>query len=346
MRTSLGAVVVTVLLSVLVAITLAADSDEDFVRRHWRPPLAPQGQAPSGYTALEASLHPEACGTCHVTQYTDWRTSIHAVSMGPGVAGQLVEMTQSDPAAATGCYACHAPAAEQSPLVRGPERFDDNPDFDPVLRPKGVVCAGCHLRAHERFGPPRRDGSLARAAPRETLPHAGVTRTPAFLASEFCRSCHQFEANGPALNGKLLQDTYTEWKASRFAHEGRLLGERGVAAVARQRCLRLRLQHLDQLARDAGAHRLRVEARLPVGELGGMAGAARLRLERRLDGAEARGRRTLRRERHAPVTGDEPGDVVAAGDAGAEHDQGGDEGRDRARHPRHLSRMAVSRRRR
>jgi hypothetical protein len=47
-----------------------------------------------------------------------------------------------------------------------------------------------------------------------------VTRTPAFLASEFCRSCHQFERGGLRLNGKLVQNTYEEWKASRFAREG------------------------------------------------------------------------------------------------------------------------------
>src|SRR5207247_1310252 len=88
------------------------------------------------------------------------------------------------------------------------------------LAPQGPPCAGCHVRRHERFGPPRRDGSLASGAPRETLPHGGVTRTPAFLKSEFCRDCHQFTPDGFALNGKLLENTYNEWKASRFAREG------------------------------------------------------------------------------------------------------------------------------
>jgi hypothetical protein len=95
-----------------------------------------------------------------------------------------------------------------------------DPAFDPALQTRGIVCAACHVRAHERFGPPRRDGSLASAAPRETLPHNGVTRTPAFLSSAFCRGCHQFTSDGFALNGKLLENTYAEWKASRFAREG------------------------------------------------------------------------------------------------------------------------------
>jgi hypothetical protein len=140
--------------------------------------------------------------------------------MGPGVAGQLVEMLQAAPGDALGCYTCHAPLAEQRPLLGAAERRAKNPAFDETLAASGLVCAGCHVRAHERFGPPRRDGTFANPGPRETLPHDGVTRSSAFLASEFCRGCHQFRPDGLALNGKLVENTYQEWKASRFAREG------------------------------------------------------------------------------------------------------------------------------
>ena len=208
------------LLALVVTIARADTSAvEDFVARHWRAPLAPHGPPPARFTPVEASLKPEACGSCHPTQLADWRTSLHAQSMGPGVAGQLVEMMKSEPADALGCLTCHAPLAEQRPL-RDARDGGPNPVFDPALQRQGIVCASCHVRAHERFGPPRRDGSVTSSVPRETLPHNGVTRTPAFLASEFCRGCHQFESEGLALNGKLLQNTYAEWKASRFAREG------------------------------------------------------------------------------------------------------------------------------
>jgi len=197
-----------------------ADPVEDFVARHWRVPLAAQGAPPARWSPAEASLHPEACGGCHPVQFQDWRTSLHAQSMGPGIAGQHAEMLDADPATALGCQTCHAPLAEQRPLVRGARGLETNPAFDPALRDKGLVCAGCHVRAHARFGPPRRDGSLASALPRERLPHGGVTRTPAFLRSEFCRGCHQFGSDGFALNGKPLEDTYAEWKASPFAARG------------------------------------------------------------------------------------------------------------------------------
>ena|SRR2546422_4408152 len=184
----------------------------EFLARHWRQPLAPQGAAPARFSPLERSLAPEACGTCHPVQLADWKASLHARSLGPGVAGQLVEMWRSDPDSARLCLTCHAPLAEQAPGA---------PGSDAALQRQGVVCATCHVRGHERFGPPRRDGSLSSAAPRETLPHNGVTRTPAFLSAGFCSGCHQFDAGGLALNGKLLENTYAEWKASPAARQGR-----------------------------------------------------------------------------------------------------------------------------
>jgi hypothetical protein len=129
-------------------------------------------------------------------------------------------MLEREPDDALGCYTCHAPLAEQRPRLGAEKGHAKNPAYDAGLAAHGLVCAACHVRGHERFGPPRRDGSLQSAAPRETLPHNGATRTPAFLRAEFCQSCHQFTSDGFALSGKLLENTYNEWKASRFAREG------------------------------------------------------------------------------------------------------------------------------
>jgi hypothetical protein len=205
---------------VAVAGVAFAEPATEFVRRHWALPLLPQGPPPKGWSALEASLAPKDCGTCHPVQYGDWRGSVHAAAMGPGVRGQLDEMAAADPAGPLECHLCHAPLAEQSPVIRTRAGVVPNPAHDAGLRGQGVVCAACHVRAHQRFGPPRRDGTLTSAPPRARLPHRGVTRTPAFLSSEFCRDCHQFKPDGFAVNGKLLQNTYEEWKASPFARAG------------------------------------------------------------------------------------------------------------------------------
>jgi hypothetical protein len=195
-------------------------AEQAFVRDHWQRPIPPQGDAPARFSPIERSLAPSSCGTCHPLQFQDWSGSIHSKSMGPGIAGQLVEMIKSDPASARSCFTCHAPLAEQAALVRGDEGIVPNPDVDPSLQVQGVVCASCHVRGHQRFGPPRRDGSVATRSPRETLPHNGLTRTSAFLRSEFCASCHQFAPNGLSLNGKLLENTYEEWRASAAARRG------------------------------------------------------------------------------------------------------------------------------
>ncbi len=196
-------------------------AERDFLDRHWRAPLPPQGQPPKRFSSIERSLAPADCGTCHQAQFADWKTSLHSKSMGPGMTGQLVEMIRSDPAAARSCLTCHAPLAEQAVQVPREAGFVANPIFDAGLRQQGLVCAGCHVRGYQRFGPPRRDGTAPTAAARDVLPHNGFTPTAAFLRSEFCASCHQFTPDGFALNGKLLQNTFEEWRASSAARRGR-----------------------------------------------------------------------------------------------------------------------------
>lgn len=194
-----------------------------FLRSHWRLPVPLQGRPPDRFSSLEASLDPESCGLCHRPQHEDWKTSRHSLTMGPGPLGQTLDLIERDPERALLCYSCHAPLTEQQEqqwVERETLTLVDNPQFDEKLQAKGLVCAACHVRNYEWFGPPKRDGTLESPVPREQLPHRGVTRTPAFLRAEFCRACHQFGDDGYALNGKLLENTYNEWKRSPYARRG------------------------------------------------------------------------------------------------------------------------------
>jgi hypothetical protein len=188
-------------------------SERAFLLRHWRLPVPPQGRAPAHWSPLERGLDPESCGTCHPAQLADWRTSLHAQSMGPGVSGQLARLLQTDPSAARQCLTCHAPLAEQHPVRSVGETLVTNPDFDGRLHRQGLVCAACHVRGHRRYGPPRRDGTVQDTAGRPA-PHAGAVRVAAFRRSEFCSSCHQSAPGDLALNGKPLENTFEEWRAS------------------------------------------------------------------------------------------------------------------------------------
>ncbi|HEX9870674.1 MAG TPA: multiheme c-type cytochrome, partial [Candidatus Tectomicrobia bacterium] len=198
----------------------ASAEDKGFLDQYWRRPVPPQGAPPAAFTPIEASLAPQDCGVCHPVQYQDWQTSVHAQSMGPGVMGQLVDMLDNNPGEALFCQTCHAPLTEQLPKVQsavGGEGVVDNPHYQPALREQGLVCAACHVRQHQRFGPPKQPDALPSPP---VIPHGGVTRTAAFERSEFCMGCHQFDEDGFALNGKLLENTYQEWQASRYAKEG------------------------------------------------------------------------------------------------------------------------------
>src|SRR5256712_9561177 len=117
MRLRYPAVLIAALAALGAVNASGAETIQEFLGRHWRRPLPPQGPPPARFSSLEASLQPEACGSCHPAQLADWTTSLHARSMGPGVAGQLVEMLASDPGSALGCLTCHAPLAEQAPRV-------------------------------------------------------------------------------------------------------------------------------------------------------------------------------------------------------------------------------------
>jgi len=199
------------------------DQAESFLEDYWARPLRAQGAPPAHFSPLEAALDPRSCGTCHAAQFNDWKQSLHSQAMGPGILGQLVEMSPDATEDHQDCIRCHAPLKEQADslvaaLVRGRDR-DSRSANGPLLHEQGLVCAACHVRGYQRYGPPRKDGSAPDAATR--LPHDGWISDTAFGDSRFCAACHQFKKDEFALNGKLLENTYEEWKASRYAREGK-----------------------------------------------------------------------------------------------------------------------------
>ncbi|MFO1292664.1 MAG: multiheme c-type cytochrome [Rubrivivax sp.] len=185
-----------------------------FLARHWADPLPAQGPVPAGFSALEASLAPQACGQCHPAQWQQWQASLHARAVGPGLLWQLHVMDQAE---ANRCLRCHAPLAEQKALLAQAMAWPARPAAAaPAYVPddlalQGLVCAACHVRGHRRVGPlPRAAGAAASSA------HGGFVATLAFSDSRFCAHCHQFPDDGPRTAGKLNEDTYEQWKASPF----------------------------------------------------------------------------------------------------------------------------------
>ncbi len=197
------------------------DATAQFLARHWAQPLAPQGEPPPGFAPVEASLAPEACGTCHAAEYADWRTSLHSRTMGAGILWQFQVLSQDE---SNGCLRCHAPLAEQKALTALQHKWANAPKaampayVSGDLHLRGLVCAACHVRRHQRFGPPAKAQKATGEAAR--LPHNGFTAEPAFLDSRFCATCHQFPPQGRSLSGKLVENTYEEWRKSAAAAKG------------------------------------------------------------------------------------------------------------------------------
>ena len=147
-------------------------------------------------------------------------------AMGPGIMGQLVEMAANDRAQHQSCLRCHAPLSEQADalvteLSKGTYDHKAMPQTatSKKLHERGMICAACHVRNYQWYGPPRKDGTFVETSA-TTIAHAAWTAVDAFADSRFCSSCHQFAANGFALNGKLLENTYEEWKASPYPEQG------------------------------------------------------------------------------------------------------------------------------
>ncbi|MBW2712476.1 MAG: thioredoxin family protein [Deltaproteobacteria bacterium] len=175
-----------------------------FLSQHWERPVPAQGQPPVEFSEVEASLEPKDCGTCHPAQWEQWQSSLHAKAFSPGFAGQLIQGSLAGPAEIRSCQTCHTPLAEQQP-------FDDslasNANFSPKLRSQGIICASCHVRQRQTFGPPRRPELPPLA---ENIPHAGFEARAEFEEARFCSPCHQFFDETP-VNGKPIENTYAEW---------------------------------------------------------------------------------------------------------------------------------------
>ena len=197
--------------------------DDTWLKNHFSAPIPPMGDAPEHWTEVEASLDPSQCGVCHPAQYQDWKSSWHAMGMGPGMMGQLMDGASDK--TVDNCQRCHAPNAEQYPRLDG----EENPHFDEELRAEGLTCAGCHVRDWTRYGP---GDNTTEPDPQPTedtdgeetdeprLPHDGFVTNAVYNDAVFCESCHDFSGDDKKLTDKYLQETYAEWRRTQYAEDG------------------------------------------------------------------------------------------------------------------------------
>jgi hypothetical protein len=205
-------------LTAAVAATMAAGQMSPWLNgaTYWPQSLPPQGSPPAHWSDVEKSLSPEACGQCHSTQLAEWQTSLHSRAMGPGLLGQLLRFEAKE---AAECLQCHAPLAEQRTAFEAARARGVADRLDQLgIAAAGNSCGGCHVRAHQRFGPPQR-GTGAVGPSADAAVHGGAVRSAFFESSQFCARCHQF-TDDPGVNGKPLENTFVEWQSSPQAKQG------------------------------------------------------------------------------------------------------------------------------
>ncbi|MBF0278901.1 MAG: hypothetical protein HQM13_13960 [SAR324 cluster bacterium] len=182
--------------------------------RHWQTPIPLQGKPIREHQLLAQEISAQDCRKCHIEKYEEWSSSLHSRSIGPGVIGQYLVFNGREKSE---CNICHAPMTEQWEQTLGVDKeWNNNGNFNKVLFEEGITCAACHLRQHQRHGPPLKPGKEALS---QAL-HGEPVRTPFFEASEFCQSCHQHHASTLKIGGKTVENTYNEWLESPAYEQG------------------------------------------------------------------------------------------------------------------------------
>lgn len=221
------------------------DDAARFLQRHWLQPLRPQGEPPPSFSVIEKSPAPNTCRMCHQAQFDRWKGSLHAsaasqlvrwnaretgAAYAPAIRAARKKLAQGDLASEktlaaltaakvaqeNSCRRCHDPVAENGPwtaveLSRAPE--------DPAQRPvrDGVQCVVCHVRAHQRYGPPRRADQPPPPTDGTPVAHNGFTASDAYEDSRFCAGCHTFTIR---VDKGIVGNPFEEWRTSSFAREG------------------------------------------------------------------------------------------------------------------------------
>jgi cytochrome c554/c'-like protein len=166
-------------------------------------------------TLREGVINPShVCGSCHQQIYKMWERSMHAMAWIDPVfrLSYLKAYEATGGKARAICQPCHAPGAD---LSKGADRES--------LAAEGIGCDFCHsIDAVDLTKPGHAlritlDGVKRGPLPDAVSPAHEVAKSGLHTSAELCAGCHEY--TNP--EGVAILSTYTEWKASPQAAEGK-----------------------------------------------------------------------------------------------------------------------------
>lgn len=157
----------------------------------------------------------ESCGVCHMEIYAMWKRSLHSGAVTDPIFDMAYTRAYRETAgeAKKICLPCHAPAAAIS---------RDLELRDPIST-EGVTCDFCHSISKVDLENRRQpftvnlDGIKRGPLADAESPIHGVVKSDLHRQSELCAGCHEYMTE----KGLLIFSTYSEWKLSPQAKEGK-----------------------------------------------------------------------------------------------------------------------------
>jgi Cytochrome c554 and c-prime len=175
----------------------------------------PPGAALLFGQTLDIPSSAEACGRCHRAIHEAWKTSAHSRAMESRLFQDSLELAESDYGADARkvCLGCHSPLAART----GDFRLRRKVSWE------GITCDYCHS-IHEISFSGKNPGatlelSLVKTGPLKDAASGvhGTVFSEVHTSSDVCAPCHDYQN---ALGFPVLT-TFSEWRSSRFAKEGR-----------------------------------------------------------------------------------------------------------------------------
>ncbi|MBM3804122.1 MAG: hypothetical protein FJW26_17630 [Acidimicrobiia bacterium] len=170
---------------------------------------------PARAADLPTPASAELCGRCHRAIFQAWTESNHSKSMQSWLFQDALELAEADfgRAARRTCLRCHSPVG----VALGDVNLDKKVSWE------GVTCDYCHfLRSVSTSGANPKatvDFSLVKTGPLKdasSMAH-GTEYSEVHSSSAACAPCHQYQNS----IGFPLLTTFSEWKQSRHAKEGK-----------------------------------------------------------------------------------------------------------------------------